>query len=190
MKKHVSLRKVTSTMPFVRSFMREPTENFHTFKEGKFADDGDVEMSLGQQVLESTSSVVTELYTVSDSKSSFDVDQHKTSSCTTESSLYLLDQFAPALTEIAGIEDIVRKDESLGLYLWQRSSFYDKAKIDIHAWQLRWFTFCYNKIISLPHRRDIVDGVDDIYMLPLMNSFEMDESRLLIKVLTDHKDCK
>lgn len=187
LKKHVSLRKITPTMPFVRSFMREPTENFHIMKEVKSLDDGNVEMSSGQQIIQATSSIVTELYDLSDSKS-FDIDQNKTSSCTPVPSLYLLDQFAPALTEIAGIEDIVRKDDSLSLYLWQRSSFYDKAKIDIHAWQLRWFTFCYNKIITLPDRRDVIDGVDNIYMLPLMHSFEIDESRLLIKVITDHKD--
>mmetsp|Transcript_33314 Transcript_33314/g.76903 ORF Transcript_33314/g.76903 Transcript_33314/m.76903 type:complete len:399 (-) Transcript_33314:63-1259(-) len=42
--------------------------------------------------------------------------------------------------------------ETLSCFLWQRSIFYDKAGVDVNAWQLRWFTFDGFNASSVPDR--------------------------------------
>ena len=72
------------TMPFVR----EPTENFHVCED-------DVCDMIPPQTLRSASSVLTELYSVSDA-GSFDKDSNRiASSCNDTSSFFLLDKFEP-----------------------------------------------------------------------------------------------
>ena len=170
------INNIPTSMPFVR----EPTENFHETDNGLQSEEVVLPKS-------TTSSVLKELYSLHESDSK-DVDYNE--SCNFNPTLLLFQNFSPNLSEIEGIEDIERRDDRLSLYLWQRSSFYDKAKIDINAWQLRWFTFSHNKIVSLPRRREEVDDEDDICILPLITNFDMDQSRLLIKIETGCRECE
>lgn len=171
------LKKILDTMPFVR----EPTENFHVC-EDDFLD------MVPPQTLLSASSVLTELYSKSDNES-FDKESSRSETSYIESaSFFLLDKSEPRLHEIKGIADIERKDQYCQFYLWQQSSFYDKAKIDIHAWELRWFTFSHNRIVSLPNRRSVTDEEDGVFMLPVITCCDVDRSRLLIKIKTSGRD--
>jgi hypothetical protein len=177
-KQQLDSNDISESMPFVR----EPVENFHDSQTSLCGSSMNL-MKGSDQVLETTSSVLTELYSLEETPSN-------EKGCATMPSIFLLDQLAPSLTEIHGIHDIERKDDSLSLYLWQRSVFYDKAKLDINTWELRWFTFYPNKIISLPRRRAIVGDDDNMFIFPLIISFELDDNRLLIKIKTRSRDCK
>jgi K+-dependent Na+/Ca+ exchanger-like protein len=182
--KELRLSKVSTLMPYVR----EPSENFHE----SINDEG---FMLGgaskpaDQLLQTTSSILTELYSLQEEPGSPEFGRGCIKSMNDKSSLFLLDNFAPTSAEINGIEDIERRDDCLSLYLWQRSSFYDKAKIDIHAWELRWFRFSFNKIDSLPRKGSMEEEGEEAHMMPLITSFDMDKDRLLIKVFTKaHRD--
>lgn len=163
-------------------FVREPAENFHQLTNI---------VSGPSEDLHTSSSILTELY--SEASSSSSVDERKSTpkkSRKEKASLFLLDKFEPRLNDMNDIEDIERRDQYCQFYLWQQSTFYDMAKIDINAWQLRWFTFTDDKIISLPHKRALRSDEDDVFMLPLITSFEKDQDRLLLNVTTAHRDCK
>ena len=163
-------------MPFVR----EPPENFHVY----------IDASKDQEIVTSNSSMLTELYSFEEPEEKRKKKRGCIKSCSSTSAMFLLDNFAPSANEVEDIEIIERKDDCLGIHLWQRSAFYDKTKIDMNAWQLRWFKFSYNKILSLPQRRE-TEPDDDVYMLPLITNFDKDDRRLLIKVtMTNEEESK
>lgn len=174
-------------MSTVMPFVREPVENFHLIHHDIV--DYSHEYSPGQ-VLKASSSVLTELYSDDSNSSAKNEEPVEFVYNNKKSCLFLLDQFQPTMNNINDIEDIVRKDRCCQFYLWQQSSFYDKAKIDVNAWELRWFTFSNDQIISLRHRRDINDDGGDKFMLPLITKLDMDPSRLLIKITTIRRECK
>ena len=167
-------------MPFVR----EPAENFHRILSQDSVDE--------LPTMSPASSMLTELF--SESSDSHSVvtqgEQLTTKTYKKKTSLFLLNRFEPRINKIHGIEDIVMNDRCSQFYLWQQSSFYDKAKIGINAWQLRWFCFSHDRIISLPFRKEIGDDDNDKFMLPMITSLDVDESRLLIKVVTNRRNCK
>lgn len=167
-------------MPFVR----EPPENFHVCV------DSSNDQNL-QNLVSSNSTMLTELYSFEGAEESQKLRKGCARSCRdARSNLFLLDNIAPTLTEVEDLEEIVRNDNFLGLYLWQRSEFYDKAKIDMNAWQLRWMKFSHNQILALPYKRDAKPD-DDLYLLPLLSNLEKDNRHLLIKVTTSHQQhCK
>ena len=160
-------------MPFVR----EPPENFHVY----------IDSSKDQEIVMSNSSMLTELYSFEEPEEKPKRQRGCVKSCSSRSTMFILDNFAPTANEVEDIEVIERKDECLGIHLWQRSTFYDKSKIDMNSWQLRWFKFLYNRILSLPQRRE-AEPDDDVYMLPLITNFDKDDRRLLIKVTTTNQE--
>jgi len=72
--------------------------------------------------------------------------------------------------------------------LWQRSAFYDMAKIDMNAWRLRWVTFAHDGISSVADSLNSTAGDSGVSHFPHYNSFEVDEARLLINVKTQRRD--
>jgi Ca2+/Na+ antiporter len=172
LQKQMSLNSIAQ-MPFVRSCGgREPRENFHTHMH---ANDG---------VTNDDESVVAELYVASEFGSKDDYFRHDDLGGK-KSSLFLVDRLRPEL--VHGIDDIERgEDGSISLFLWQRSAFYDMAKIDMNAWQLRWFTFTDGRVVSTPYRRNHATILDDagVSTLPKISSFDADESRLMVRIRT------
>lgn len=69
----------------------------------------------------------------------------------------------------------------MSCYLWQQSSFYDKSRMDINAWHLRWFSFTCSQITSLSVR----DGNEvKKFIYPSFDKFQVDELHLLLKIMT------
>ncbi len=176
MKQSLSDISNADNMPFVR----EPPENFHVY----------LNASKDQEINQTNSSILTELYSFDEIEDKRKIKRGCVRSDSINSSFFFLDNFAPTMNEVEDLEVIERKDNYLGLYLWQRSAFYDKAKIDMNAWQLRWVQFEENKISCLPQRRE-VEPDDDIFMLPLITNLFKDNARLLIKATTtSNEECK
>lgn len=177
--KNVSLSKI-SAMPFVRSCGgQEPSGNFHKSSS---------ETTEKPDTLKTTGSIVTELY-VAESSS-----QERSFSCGSgggRKGVFLLDQLAPSTVAIHGIDEIERdEDGTLRLHLWQRSAFYDMAKIDMNAWRLRWVTFAHDGISSVADSLNSTASESGVSHFPHYNSFEVDEARLLINVKTQNRDCE
>lgn len=74
--------------------------------------------------------------------------------------------------------------------MWQRSSFYNKARLDMNAWQLRWFTMSQVEIVSVPDRVTTSDKYKIAY--PPFSAFEVDYDHLLFKLNTigGRRDCE
>ena len=142
--KQVSLSKIAQ-MPFVRSCGgREPKENFQK-RHNNVKDE--------EMIHNESGSVLTELYVVAESGSKDDYFRHDDSGVV-KSRLFLMDRLRPK-RGIKGINDIEKgEDGSISLYMWQRSAFYDMAKIDMNAWQLRWFSFYPDRVVSSSYRRE------------------------------------
>jgi len=169
-KTQLSLSSVVS-MPFVRSCGgREPTQNFIDSL------DEEDDKSIG-----STSSTVTELFAEKDGMACRSCHGFKPTK-------FLMDNIAPNNGAIEGINEIQRDANGTHLYLWQRSTFYDKARIGMNAWFLRYFTFSNGKVTSVPVRNgsDVMD--EDTIIFPHFKSFDVDETRLMIKMTTMKRD--
>lgn len=63
--------------------------------------------------------------------------------------------------------------------MWQQSFFYSKARIDVNAWQLRWFTISDTKIKSMSDR---AGGRSHSFKYPTITKVEADEDHLLLKL--------
>lgn len=71
-------------------------------------------------------------------------------------------------------------EERLSCFLWQRSLFYNKAKVAMGGWHLRWFSFTHDLVASVPNRKQY-----DKHTL-VYNKFyqiEVDEKRMIIKLV-------
>lgn len=162
------------SLPFVRSCGgREPVENFQT------SNTSDAPKSL---------SCVTELCILeSHSKESDDSNEGRKVGSPTR---FFMERFSPNLASIDDIDEILRKDDgSINLYLWQRSTFYDKARIDMHAWELKWFTFTGNEISSISTRAKKYRNNDKRpSVFPACTGVEVDRTRRIIKILTAQRD--
>ncbi len=185
-RKQISLNRVSSKIPFVRSCVeQEPAGNFHT-EPDKPNTPTEVDKSQVNIDFQKTSSTVTELYVA---ESSSQENYFCASNITKK---YFVSDKTEAL-DIHGIDDIeAQEDGSVCLHLWQRSTFYDMAKIDMNAWQLRWFTFTGDGISSVMDREemDYSTSISGTSYIPHYNKFETDEARLLIKVKAELRDCK
>mmetsp|Transcript_13197 Transcript_13197/g.24796 ORF Transcript_13197/g.24796 Transcript_13197/m.24796 type:complete len:619 (-) Transcript_13197:35-1891(-) len=165
-----------SNLPFVRSWGGlEPAENFRT---QKTSDHGE------------SSSVVTELSVME--HHSDELGNVKEEKKVGTPKRFLLDRFAPNLASIDGIDDILQRDDgSVNLYLWQRSTFYDKARIDMHTWELKWFTFMESEISSISIRtKKYSTGNHDERprVFPACTGIEVDAARRIIKISTAQRD--
>jgi Ca2+/Na+ antiporter len=70
--------------------------------------------------------------------------------------------------------------ETLCCFLWQRSHFYDKARVAVHGWHLRWFRFSRESLQSVPNR----SHADEHCMTyPPFREVEVDESRLIVRIV-------
>ena len=93
-------------------------------------------------------------------------------------------------TDARDIFDIEKNefDERLSCFLWQRSLFYNKAKIAMGGWHLRWFSFTHDMMASVPNRKQYNRHT---LIYKRFYSFEVDENRLIIKLVASsekHRD--
>lgn len=165
-----------SSLPFVRSCGgREPVENFQT--------------EVSSDATQSSCSAIELCILESHSK---ELGNSKEERAVRKPRRFLMERFSPNLANIEGINDILKKDDgSINLYLWQRSTFYDKARIDMHAWELKWFTFTESEISSIStrakkHRNNDNDERHSVF--PTCTGIEMDKTRRIIKISTAHRD--
>lgn len=181
LRRDISLSDVNE-MPFVRSCGgQEPSENFHS-----------TDLISQQTDIVHSSTVWAELYCDSCAGED-DVDgvYGRMTQARPKSQFFFFHKITPALNEIQDMNDVERLDNVVSFHLWHRSSFYDKTKIDIHAWQLRWFSFLDSGSISSVSARTINSHKStEKTLLPSYNSFEIDEARLLIKIQTAAGECK
>jgi len=70
---------------------------------------------------------------------------------------------------------------TISCFLWQRSIYYDKAGVDINAWQLRWFRFEQSNMSAVP---DCVRSEKHRISYPPFHGADIDENHLLIKLRT------
>ena len=84
-----------------------------------------------------------------------------------------------------------QSDGSFSCFLWQQSFFYNKARIDLNAWQLRWFTFTSNGIESKLSKS--ASKQDHSFKYLSISNVEVDEDHLLIKLhrtKSNRRPCK
>ena len=151
---------------------KEPSQNF-------LLDSFDEE---DKYSLQSTSSTVTELFT----------EEAGRGGCGSfrefEPKRFFMDNLAPNIGAIEGINEIIMDADGMHLYLWQRSTFYDRCRIDMNAWFLRYFTFANGKVTSVPVRNGSDVNSEDTIIFPHFKSFDVDETRLMIKITTLNRD--
>lgn len=168
MRKKISLRHISSEMPYVRSCGgKEPSPNFHASVD---------------------KSSIRELYVAPESGLESDYYRQDAEGAK-RSGLFLVNGLKPKPRHVNGIDDVERgEDGTVSLFLWQRSAFYDMARVDMNAWQLRWFTFSKEKIVSTPHRTQNAAEDRDATVMPRIHSFDADDSRLMMSVRTQNRD--
>ena len=71
-------------------------------------------------------------------------------------------------------------DERLSCFLWQRSLFYNKAKVAMGGWYLRWFSFSHDLVASVPNRKQY-DKHTLLYKK--FYQIEVDDKRMIIKLV-------
>jgi hypothetical protein len=69
--------------------------------------------------------------------------------------------------------------ETLSCFLWQRSCFYTKAKINVNGWYLSWFTFTHDGVYSVPDR---TQSEMHKMIYPPFTEVEVDLDRLILKI--------
>lgn len=92
--------------------------------------------------------------------------------------VYEVSSAKPDDTKLINKIDKNEAEGSISCFLWQQSFFYNKARVDVNAWQLRWFTFTINGIVSTSSKSC---GSHTI-QYPQICKVEVDERHLLIKL--------
>lgn len=92
---------------------------------------------------------------------------------------YELESSKPS--DVKGLEEVERNEETgtTSCFLWQQSFFYNKARIDVNAWQLRFFSFSPEGISSLSDRSG---GRQHTFKYPSIVKIEADEKHLLVRL--------
>lgn len=67
----------------------------------------------------------------------------------------------------------------LSCFLWQRSLFYNRARLAKNMWHLRWFSFTKDQICSVPDRSDFKNHR---LKYPKFSQLEFDEKRHIIRI--------
>ena len=144
-------------MPFLRQLSHEPRANFHSVmsQDDLFSlNDGDIVSDIGPSADDTSSNAANR------SLSPKAINEAKFS-CTSPRRLLhaVLSSTSKKPSQLHDLDEIERKDEStdvsvVSCFLWQQSQFYTKARVDLNAWHLRWFTFNDTFVESVPNRRD------------------------------------
>lgn len=96
---------------------------------------------------------------------------------------------APKPTELHGLDEIEREETSgnVSCFLWQQSIFYNKARIDLNAWHLRFFTFNDSFVESVPNRQNF-----NLHQLRYagLSRLEVDDDHLVLKFSCSSRECE
>ena len=76
-------------------------------------------------------------------------------------------------------------NETVSCFLWQRSYFYTRARFGTNGWHLRWFNLTRNRVYSVPDRSNFKKHR---MVYPEFNEIEIDETRLIIKMINPNPD--
>ena len=162
-------------MPFLRLISDEPSTNFHS---AGSTDDQETEQELYSQAHDH--------HTATSSGTSVSGSQGGVANMLK----FLVAPTKPKPSTIHGLEDrIWNQDGSFSCFLWERSLFYTKARVNMNAWQLRWFTFRRRGITSVPNRTFCKGEM----RYPDFGRIEVDEAHLVLKMYfpgTQTRDCK
>lgn len=160
-----------TVLPFLRLMLSEPSPNFHLGSD----DDYETEQELYSHMQDHdtvTSSEVTPTERMA----------HLVK--------FLVAPTKPKPSTIHGLEDRIWDEGALSCFLWERSLFYTKTRIDMNAWHLRWFTFRREGLItSMPDRTFSKDEMK----YPEFIQIDVDEAHLILKMYTpgiQTRDCK
>ena len=143
-------------MPFLRQLSHEPRANFHSVmsQDDLFSlNDGDVVSDIIDPSANDTT-----IANATSHPMSPDVVTDASISCTSPRRLLhtVLSSSSKKPSQLHDLDEIERNDENsdVSCFLWQQSQFYTKARVDLNAWHLRWFTFNDDFVESVPNRRD------------------------------------
>ena len=141
-------------MPFLRQLSHEPRANFHSVmsQDDLFSlNDGDVVSDIDPLA---NDTIVNATNRPLSPKATTDANI----SCTSPRRLLhtVLSSSLKKPSQLHDLDEIERNDENadVSCFLWQQSQFYTKARVDLNAWHLRWFTFNDIFVESVPNRRD------------------------------------
>jgi len=164
-----------AVLPFLRLVYNEPSTNFRA---GSIADN-ETEQELYSQVQDN--------HSITSSEPSSKKGKQRMAGLVK----FLVAPTKPKPSAIHGLNDRVwdEDDGSFSCFLWERSLFYTKARVDKRAWQLRWFTFRRQGITSLPNRTFCKDEM----RYPDFVQIDVDEAHLILKMYipgAQTRDCK
>lgn len=177
-------------LPFLRQLSHEPRANFHSVLSQDdllSLDAGAVVSGLDPSTHHNDERQPTEQSIgVANNEirpTASDVSQNPVG-CTTTPRLWhkvLTQPSTPKPTQLHGLDEIEKEEASgdISCFMWQQSLFYNKARIDINAWHLRWFTFHDNFIESVPNRQDY--DLHRIRYAGLRSRLEVDDDHLVLK---------
>lgn len=169
-----------TVLPFLRLVSGEPSTNFHHHRDS--AESYETEQELYSHAAHGHHSVDASAETTLSEKKGKVAGLFR----------FLVAPTKPKPSSIHGLEDQIWNESgegSLSCFLWERSQFYTKARVDKKAWQLRWFTFRKEGITSVPNR---TYGKDEM-QYPDFLQIDVDEKHLVLKMYTpgtQTRDCK
>jgi len=172
-------------MPFARQLVqREPVVNFHKSLYSNESPDLGSESKIESLFSQSMSICDSDEDEISYETTSQGGAESLKKSRSSKVCTFLIDSDAPKPSQIYGLTEIEKNKENgqVSFFMWQRSSFYNKARLDMNAWQLRWFTMSQVEIVSVPDRVTTSDKYKIAY--PPFSAFEVDYDHLLFKLNT------
>lgn len=166
---------VLASIPFLRPLTREPRSNF--YRPGDLQTIDLVRASSSQSI---GSNFAKEYESLKPVYSNMDHQRLSSRLCT-----FMIDSKKPKPSKEHGLQDLTEnQDGSFSCFLWQQSAFYDKARIGLSAWQLRWFTFSSEIATSVPDRSHQAR----VSTYPLFQQVEIDESHLVLQAHSAETD--
>ena len=141
-------------MPFLRQLSHEPRANFHSV----LSQDDLFSLNDGDVVSDISPSANDTIANAANRPMSPQAITDANISCTSPRRLWhtVLLSSTKKPSQLHDLDEIERNDENIDVscFLWQQSQFYTKARVDLNAWHLRWFTFNDAFVESVPNRRD------------------------------------
>eukprot|EP00559_Dactyliosolen_fragilissimus_P001734 CAMPEP_0184860764 /NCGR_PEP_ID=MMETSP0580-20130426/5582_1 /TAXON_ID=1118495 /ORGANISM="Dactyliosolen fragilissimus" /LENGTH=455 /DNA_ID=CAMNT_0027357981 /DNA_START=639 /DNA_END=2003 /DNA_ORIENTATION=+ len=186
-------------IPFVRQLSKEPRANFDT----KDSTKGNAAESI-PEIQELFSESMTESYDdceLNENEGNKHEDAFRKNKKSLLSSVkkvamksssrmctFIVDTDAPRPSQIHGIDTLEQESEGniIKCFLWQRSTFYNKARLNLKAWQLRRYILDDRCIFSIPDSSNASSSQKIMY--PPFESIEVDEAHLLLKINTFGKN--
>jgi K+-dependent Na+/Ca+ exchanger-like protein len=164
------------SLPFLQNQSlahQEPAENFHELYLGRMTERASIFQRTGSS-------------TISEDVGNGSFGGSARGTSLLEKSLRHTDLFRLMVNEVKpsdqhGLYDMeINKVEGrLSCFMWQRSYFYNKARMATHGWHLRWFTLTNHKMVSVPDRTDF-EKHRIVY--PPFTEVSVDEARLIIRI--------